>query len=33
MFFKRPIDWILFIAAVVGCIVGIHGLVTGYITI
>jgi arginine:ornithine antiporter / lysine permease len=29
----RPVDWIIFIAAVVGCIVGIHGLATGYITI
>lgn len=33
LLFKRPIDWILFIAAVVGCIVGIHGLVNGYIVI
>ena len=29
----KPIEWIIFIAAMVGCIVGIHGLVTGYITI
>ncbi len=27
------IDWIIFIAAMVGCAVGIHGLATGYITI
>jgi arginine:ornithine antiporter / lysine permease len=33
MFFNRPIDWILFAAAAVGCIVGIHGLATGYITL
>lgn len=33
LLFKRPIDWLLFIAAVVGCIVGIHGLVNGYIVI
>ena len=29
----RPIDWAIFAAAILGCIVGIHGLVTGYITI
>jgi arginine:ornithine antiporter/lysine permease len=28
-----PIEWIIFIAAVVLCVVGIHGLATGYITI
>ena len=28
-----PIEWIIFIAAIVLCIVGIHGLATGYITI
>jgi arginine:ornithine antiporter / lysine permease len=28
-----PAEWILFGVAVLGCIVGIHGLVTGYITI
>ena len=28
-----PIEWIIFLIAVVGCAVGIHGLVTGYITI
>ena len=27
------IEWIVFLIVVVGCIVGIHGLVTGYITI
>jgi arginine:ornithine antiporter/lysine permease len=27
------IEWIIFIAAIVLCLVGIHGLVTGYITI
>ena len=27
------IEWVVFLIAVVGCIVGIHGLVTGYITI
>lgn len=31
--FDRPVDWIIFGAAAVGCLVGIHGLVTGYITI
>ncbi|MGH6761166.1 MAG: basic amino acid/polyamine antiporter [Phyllobacterium sp.] len=31
--FSRSADWVIFIAAVIGCIVGIHGLVTGYITI
>jgi arginine:ornithine antiporter/lysine permease len=28
-----PIEWIIFIAAAVLCVVGIHGLATGYITI
>lgn len=28
-----PIEWIIFLVAVVGCIVAIHGLATGYITI
>jgi arginine:ornithine antiporter/lysine permease len=28
-----PIEWIIFLVTVVLCIVGIHGLVTGYITI
>lgn len=28
-----PAEWVLFGVAVIGCIVGIHGLVTGYITI
>jgi arginine:ornithine antiporter / lysine permease len=28
-----PAEWILFAVAVVGCVVGIHGLATGYITI
>jgi arginine:ornithine antiporter/lysine permease len=28
-----PIEWIIFIAAIIGCAVGIHGLATGYITI
>jgi len=31
--FTRPVDWILFLAAAAGCIVGIHGLATGYIAI
>lgn len=29
----RPIEWIIFLVAVAGCIVGIHGLVSGYIVI
>src|SRR5215475_1903852 len=29
----KPVGWIIFIAAIVLCVVGIHGLVTGYITI
>jgi arginine:ornithine antiporter/lysine permease len=28
-----PAEWILFAVAVVGCVVGIHGLATGYISI
>jgi arginine:ornithine antiporter/lysine permease len=28
-----PVEWIIFIAAVIGCAIGIHGLATGYITI
>jgi arginine:ornithine antiporter/lysine permease len=28
-----PAEWILFAVAVLGCVVGIHGLATGYITI
>ena len=28
-----PAEWVLFGVAVVGCIVGIHGLATGYISI
>jgi arginine:ornithine antiporter/lysine permease len=28
-----PAEWVLFGIALVGAIVGIHGLVTGYITI
>lgn len=28
-----PIEWVIFIVAMIGCAVGIHGLVTGYITI
>jgi arginine:ornithine antiporter/lysine permease len=28
-----PAEWVLFAIAVIGCIVGIHGLATGYITI
>jgi arginine:ornithine antiporter / lysine permease len=28
-----PAEWIVFAVAVVGCVVGIHGLITGYITI
>jgi arginine:ornithine antiporter/lysine permease len=27
------VEWIIFIAALIGCAVGIHGLATGYITI
>jgi len=28
-----PAEWIVFGVAVAGCVVGIHGLITGYITI
>jgi arginine:ornithine antiporter / lysine permease len=28
-----PIEWFIFIVTIVLCVVGIHGLVTGYITI
>jgi arginine:ornithine antiporter/lysine permease len=28
-----PIEWVIFIVTMIGCAVGIHGLVTGYITI
>jgi arginine:ornithine antiporter/lysine permease len=28
-----PIEWVIFIATMIACAVGIHGLVTGYITI
>ena len=28
-----PIEWIIFAVATIGCAVGIHGLITGYITI
>ncbi len=28
-----PIEWIIFVAAMIGCAIGIHGLVTGSITI
>jgi arginine:ornithine antiporter/lysine permease len=28
-----PIEWVIFIATMAGCAVGIHGLATGYITI
>ncbi|MDQ8730249.1 basic amino acid/polyamine antiporter [Bradyrhizobium sp. LHD-71] len=31
--FTRPVDWGLFIAAVLGCVLGIAGLASGYITI
>jgi len=33
IFFTRTIDWILFIAAAAGCVLGIIGLATGYIVI
>ena len=29
----KPVDWIIFLVAAVLCVVGIHGLATGYITI
>ena len=28
-----PIEWVVFIAVAIGCLVGVHGLVTGYIVI
>ena len=28
-----PVEWVVFLVVVVGAIVGIHGLATGYITI
>jgi arginine:ornithine antiporter/lysine permease len=28
-----PAEWVIFAAAMIGCIVGIHGLAIGYITI
>lgn len=28
-----PVEWIIFIAAIAGAVIGIHGLATGYITI
>jgi arginine:ornithine antiporter/lysine permease len=28
-----PIEWAIFAAAAIGCVVGIHGLATGYITV
>ena len=28
-----PIEWVIFLVAVIGAVIGIHGLVTGYITI
>jgi arginine:ornithine antiporter/lysine permease len=31
--FFTGVEWIVFACAVIGCVVGIHGLVTGYITI
>lgn len=31
--FFTPVEWGIFIAAMIGCVVGVHGLVTGYITI
>jgi arginine:ornithine antiporter/lysine permease len=33
IFFQRPIDWVLFLLAVLGCLAGIYGLATGAITI
>ncbi|WP_137387566.1 basic amino acid/polyamine antiporter [Rhodoligotrophos defluvii] len=33
VFFTRPIDWLLFGAAIVGCVAGIYGLATGRITV
>src|SRR5262249_48733710 len=31
--FGKSIDWVIFLVAMVLCIVGIHGLATGYITV
>jgi arginine:ornithine antiporter/lysine permease len=28
-----PVEWVIFIVAVIGAVIGIHGLATGYITI
>jgi arginine:ornithine antiporter/lysine permease len=28
-----PVEWLIFVVATIGCVVGIHGLATGYITI
>jgi arginine:ornithine antiporter/lysine permease len=28
-----PIEWVIFAVAMIGCVVGIHGLATGYITV
>jgi arginine:ornithine antiporter/lysine permease len=28
-----PVEWLIFAVAVIGAVVGIHGLATGYITI
>lgn len=28
-----PVEWIIFVVALIGCAIGIHGLATGYITI
>lgn len=28
-----PVEWVIFLIAIIGCVVGIHGLVVGYITI
>jgi arginine:ornithine antiporter / lysine permease len=28
-----PVEWVVLLVAVVGAVIGIHGLVTGYITI
>jgi arginine:ornithine antiporter/lysine permease len=28
-----PVDWIIFIVAVVGAVIGLNGLATGFITI
>jgi arginine:ornithine antiporter/lysine permease len=31
--FTKPTDWIIFLVAVVGCVLGIYWLATGYIVI